>query len=181
MADLTGRSSLEFFDSNILALSANAVVWWRKPAPARVWFNTRGDCVLKGRTGVTPQPGLVFAATESSWFVWAVKGSERPGKDTALFRAPYMNVWESGKICTGQAELPRGIGTQVCAGYEEAFWSSRFTHPNIHESNRLVTWPGGITKLWDELLKGDHAEFPQDSLVPFKTTIDLILGKIAKE
>lgn len=179
MADLAGRTQLEFIDPCILALSSHAMVWWRKPEQARVWFNTKHDA-LAGRTGVTPQPGLVFAATDNEWMVWAVKGNERPTPDTMLFQAPYMNIWEQGGICTGQADVPKVIGPQSRAGFEAAFFNSRFTHPNIRDGKRLVKWRGGIEALWVSLLDGKHKEFPERCLVPLKMTVADVLKRVAK-
>jgi len=176
MGELAGRTQLEFIDPSILALSSSAMVWWRKPEQARVWFNTKGDA-LAGRTGVTPQPGLVFAATEREWMVWAVKGNERPTPDTPVFQAPFMNIWEGGAICAGQADVPKVIGPQSRAGFEAAFFNSRFTHPNIREGKKLVKWRGGIEALWVSLLDGKHEEFPQQCLVPLKLTVADVLKR----
>lgn len=181
MGDLSGRVTLEFIDERILALSANAVVWWRKPSSARVWFNTRESSKLKGRTGVVPQPGLVFAVTESGWFVWAVQGDQRPDPATALFQAPYMNVWSGGRICSGQAKLPTGIGPDVCSAYEESFWSSRFTHANIHTPKLLTAWKGGIEALWCSLLDGKHKSFPLQALVPLHMNVEQLLKRLSRE
>lgn len=180
MGELSGRSTLDFIDANVLALSANAIVWWRKPAPARVWFNTRGKSALRNRTGVVPHPGLVFAVTEAGWYVWAVQGAERPDRATQLFQAPYMNVWEGGKICSGQAKLPKGIGPEVCSGYESSFWSSRFTHANISIGKRLTAWEGGVESLWSGLLDGLHETFPESALVPIDLSLEKLLKKLTR-
>lgn len=181
MGELSGRVTLELIDERVLAPSANAVVWWRKPTPARVWFNTRGNSKLKHRTGVVPQPGLVFAVTESGWFVWAVDGEQRPDKTTSLFQAPYMNVWSGGRICAGQAKLPKGIGPDVCGAYEEAFWSTRFTHANVHDGKLLTAWKGGVEALWTSLLDGKHDFFPAKALVPLNINVDKLLKRLSRE
>jgi PRTRC genetic system protein B len=113
----------------VLAEGSGFFVWYSKPQARQVWF----DCKeLGARTGRVPCPGLVFVVTTKAWKVFAYKGRQRPDADTPLFVAPFFNVWQNGDDL--RRECPRAerrSGTQPAA-WEEAFFRSYFTHPNIH-------------------------------------------------
>lgn len=169
---------LRLLPPNLLAATKSHLVWWRPASPARVWFNVRDDERLQNRTAVVPQPGLVFAASRGDLRVFAVKGRERPTEDTALMVSPYFNVWKGGKVCVGNADLPRHVRWDAMAGFEDGFFGSRFTHPNIHERNALVKWPGGPSAFWHSLLEGRHKAFPERALVDGKLTLAGLLADL---
>ena len=70
--------------------------------------------------------------TTKAWKVFAFKGRQRPDADTPLSVAPFFNVWQNGTICVGSARLPKGDQVHNHLAWEEAFFRSYFTHPNIH-------------------------------------------------
>ena len=179
LVGLAPERGLTFIEDRILASSSNALVWWRRPTPARMWFNTSEDERLGQRQGMAPQPGLVFATSGDGWSVWAVKGSERPDRDTAMYQAPYFNVSNTGAICVGNVTTPRGYAASVADGYEAAFWGSRFTHPNVHIRRQLTLWRGGCSALWVSMLAGKHKKFPDSALTPLKRTLGDVIEQIA--
>lgn len=177
--EMSPERGLRFLPPEVLAVGGNGLVWWRRPAAAKMWFNTADS--LGQSVGHAPQPGLVFAANERSCWVWAVHGEERPTPQTILCQAPHYNVNQNGLICTGNAELPKSLDVDSIAGFEDAFWNSRFTHPNVHIKRKLCKWPGGAEKLWGSLLAGRHKVFPQRALVDLNinvaTAIQIVAGK----
>ena len=179
LAALNPKKRMSFIPEALLASSGAGMEWWRRPTSARVWFNTRKEDGLDGRTGVTPQPGLVFALAGSSWLVWAIKGGERPTLDTELFQAPYFNVYQTGSICVGNAAIPKGVTPDTIPGYESAFFDSRFTHANVWTKGKLVKWRGGPKALWESLLAGRHRAFPERALVPTCMTVGKLIEQIA--
>lgn len=180
LGQLNPARQLAFLPATLLASSAAALVWWRPPAPARMWFHCADDADLRERTGVAPQPGLVFAALPGRHlFVWAVPGAARPEPATVLLRAPFMNVWEDGRVCTGNAALPRDVLATSMAGYEQGFWESRFTHPNVHGKNALVRWRGGSHAFAKAMLSGRYRAFPERALVPLRLTLADALKALA--
>ena len=50
------------------------------------------------------------------------------------------------------------------------FWSSRFTHPNFKEKNRLIE---GVDPylFWSQMLKVAPPQFPLEHLVPLKLKV----------
>ncbi|MBK6616372.1 PRTRC system protein B [Ottowia sp.] len=181
LAALNPARGLQFIPDSLLASSSAALVWWRRPGPERVWFKTHAEDALQDRTGIVPHPALVFAATMGGWFVWAVKGAERPSLDTALYQAPYLNTYEDGSLCQGNVVLPKTLDASVTIEFERAFFGSRFTHANVHGKNRLVKWRGGAIALWDSLLKRRRRLFPEHALVPLTgITLGSVISALSK-
>lgn len=188
-----------FVPTTVLYTGPDILAWWCPAQTRPVYFRTdkdpagdqpdqdQGDDTkgragrerLANRSGPAPHPALIFAATGREWFVRAAADlCLRPTPQTKLHRAPYFNVWESGRICTGNVRLPERLDTSTLVGYEDAFFNSRFTHPN---TDRLVKYPGGAYTLWADML--DHATegcFPQSALIPLEETLEDWIDNITK-
>lgn len=183
-----------FMPASLLFLGTRSVIWWRPPGPARMHFDTTGTAAgdqlgdVKGaaligrRAAVTPQPGLVFAVRGRAWYVYAVRGPRRPVPADKLQRAPYFNVWAGGEICTGTTPLPEQFTTGTLDAYEEAFFGSNFTHPNVKPPAKLVEHPGGPYAFWRDGLDGKWGDaFPLDALVPEKLTLQGLAKKLEED
>lgn len=166
----------------LLYLGAQTIAWWRAPCRTRVFFAAVGDPqsgAIGKRNAVVPHPGLVFAVTASEWYVAAVRGTARPGPETKLFRAPYWNVWKSGRICEGNVRLPERMSANMIADYERAFFDSNFTHPN--DPRGLVKHKGGAIGFWSDMLIGLHPHsFPERALSPMGCTLAAFIKKLEK-
>jgi|JI6StandDraft_1071083.scaffolds.fasta_scaffold177130_2 PRTRC genetic system protein B len=178
MQMMPGRR-LTFIDHRMLALSEHEMVWWMKPSKRAMWFNTNGSDGLGESFGAAWQPGLVFCAGECGWRVYAVKGDGRPDAGTPLYQAPYYNVNSEGLICRGSAELPERIGPDQMDAFEEVFFRSRFTHPNVHVKRELTRARGGAAGLWMRMLKGNAKCFPESTLVQKKMTLGGLIQSLA--
>jgi PRTRC genetic system protein B len=106
--------------------------------------------------------------------VWAVKGSRRPTPQTPLFQAPYFNVDAQGRICQGNVPVPEGTAVEKIEAWNDAFFRSFFTHPNV--AGKLVRYRGGSYAFWRDLLDQRFARFPGRVLVDVKTTLRALLG-----
>ncbi len=164
---------------NILATGVDHMVWWVKPATREVWFSCKD--IGGERHAPVPNPGLVMVVSKSGWHVFAVKGKDRPTPETELFQVPYFNVWAGGKICTGTARTPQGADAKKPKAWEDAFFQSFFTHPNIHAPQKLVA-KGGAFKFWKDMLDGRYQRFPEGMLVATKQTMQsmyntLVMGR----
>lgn len=172
-----------FLAPSMLYVGPQCVAWWRAPARARVWFEAAAaehdtaDMRIGTRSEITPHPGLVFAVAHGRWFVWALRGPDRPGPDTQLYRAPYFNVWARGEICEGNIRRPGRVTPESLADFERAFFDSRFTHPN--DPRKLTLFKGGGYALWKALLDGKwKGRFPDQSLVRAGATLAAALRKM---
>lgn len=164
-----------FLDPHLLYVAPNTMAWWCPAACRTTWFQSKEP--IGERHGVTPHPALVFIVRERDWYVFALNKNERPGPSTQLRIAPYFNVWERGRICTGNVALPDTPTPEALRTYENAFFRSRFTHPN---QPRICKHKGGAHALWAELL--DHpetTEFPTNVLLPQKETLEQAIKRIS--
>jgi len=165
---------------NVLSSDHDHLAWYTLPTKKRLWFRSEkfgGD--LSGEVSL---PGLVFLVTNGNWYVFAHKLSVRPLPDTPLYVAPFFNVWSGGNICTGNVKKPEIFGPESIQEWEDAFFRSYFTHPNIHNPNELITYKGGPYQLWKKLLTGKLKNFPMDALVDAKISLgDALVNKLAQE
>jgi PRTRC genetic system protein B len=171
----TGAVSDCFLDANVLAASDGFLAWWRAPQKTLVWFDSAnlfdfyGDEARKRAFSTTlPIPGLVFVVDHGEFFVYAVEGEQRPTRDSILYHAPLMNVWESGEICTGNVKLPKEASSHRIKDWERAFFGSKSTHFNPREN---LNYPGDYLGLTRDLIEGNIATTPQGVLKPFKGTL----------
>ncbi|MGF6976386.1 PRTRC genetic system protein B [Paraburkholderia sp. JPY465] len=159
-ADLAAKrtSYRGFVHDRIVYVAPNVLAWWVPACTRRVWF--RSEDAIGERAGDANHPPLVFIVSKSGWLIFALRENVRPGPATKMYTAPYYNVWENGEICAGNAETPDSISPDSIKAFEDAFFRSRFTHPN---NTRLIHRRGGAERLWLDLLDG--AEFPIDRLI----------------
>jgi PRTRC genetic system protein B len=168
-----------FLPANILSVGHNSVVWWLKPATRRVFFRCDNEKTVIGiEAAETPHPGLVFAVNESTWYVFAVKGSDRPEPDTPLYLSPYFNVNEQGVICTGTTDIPRDYTAASTALWDRGFFDSAFSHPNIHPPRKLVDYKGGAYAFWRKMLDGKFKKFPEQVLVKSERTVEQFIKHV---
>jgi PRTRC genetic system protein B len=165
-----------FLPDTVLSVAPTSVTWWCKPSVRQVWFHCEDEKVGK-RSAKVPCPGLIFTVSESGWSVYAVMGDKRPTPETKMFRAPFFNVWRSGKICTGNVLLPDSSTKESIKEWESAFFRSYFSHPNDNTSeSKLVNHKKGAYSFWSDMLDGVHATFPQNVLVDMGMTVDEYLN-----
>lgn len=166
-----------YLPETVLSVGLSSVVWWCKPQKRRrIWFKTSND-QLGTRSGETAHPGLVFSVSEEGWSVWAVKGNKRPTPETKLYQAPYFNVWKGGRICTGNILCPDAYTHESLMQWEEAFFGTFFTHPNVHAPDKLVDFDGGSHAFWKSQLDSTESKFPEIVLVSAKITLAGLLER----
>ena len=151
---------VELLPETLLGHSPKHMLWWRPAGRARVFFR---NPELGKRSAVVSHPALVFMVTGSEWTVYALKDSVRPTLDTELCHAPYFNVYDSGKICTGSAAIPDKLTPSSIPAWESAFLESEFTH--VNGQIKKVSHPRGEYAFWKEMLDGKFASFPNEFLI----------------
>jgi PRTRC genetic system protein B len=163
-----------FLPENLLFSSPNLIAWW-VPAQVRVtWFKAAGTGKIDG-SGQAAHPALVFVATPNDWYVFALADNARPAPSTSLRHSPHFNVWDGGRICTGNVQLPATFGAEVIHSYEDAFFRSHFTHPN---RDKAVKYKGGIQQLWRDQLAKPDPEAMRGALVDSKETLQQAIARI---
>lgn len=164
-----------FVPENLLYTSPNMIAWWTPAAVRHCWFKCQ-DQAIGAAHGPVCHPALVFVAVPGNWYVFALRDSARPERNTKLCHAPHFNVWEGGRICTGNVELPPALSADAIAVYEDAFFRSHFTHPN---RQRAVKYKGGATALWRDQLLNPDADALRRALLPAKETLQGAIERIA--
>lgn len=109
---------LQWIDPRVLAQSQNSCIWWAPPAVRTLWWKPVQESgtdydALPTRAHPVPVPGLVFRLDlqpHPALGVFAVKGNSRPTPRTALFHAPFANVYDVGGICMGDAPTTKEDG-----------------------------------------------------------------------
>jgi PRTRC genetic system protein B len=157
----TGHSG--YLPGNVLYADADKLVWWVPPHRRHMAFRCP-DAALGDQSAVVPHPALVFMVSGTRWMVWAHKGRARPVPESLMWQAPYFNVGGDGAICRGNVATPTGTTADRIGAWEDAFFRSYFSHPNLPKG--LVRHPKGAYAFWAEMMDGQFARFPQRALVP---------------
>lgn len=173
-AELMGSQNLFYLEERVLAFNGSTLIVWLPPKPRMVYFDAPEP--MGKREGITPHPGLVFAASPAHDVrIFAVKGQQRPTPDTKLYLAPYMNIYgDDGSMCMGNVKAPDPSPESIDA-WESMFFNSYFTHANY---GIRTSYPGGIYSLWNDLLDGMHTTFPDQVLVSPKGQADFLLSEL---
>jgi len=176
-ADAVGKATAfsGFLPANLLYSSPNLIAWWTPAQVRTTWFKAAGTGKIDGH-GQAAHPALVFVATPGDWYVFALADDARPAPATRLRHAPHFNVWDGGRICTGNVELPPTFGAEVIHSYETAFFRSRFTHPN---RGNAVKYKGGMQQLWLDQMARPDSDAMRRALVDSKETLQDAIARIA--
>lgn len=132
----------------------------------RVWTVNVSEGKERQRLAV-PMPGLVWVGCGLTYGLYAVKGSEWPSPETALWTAPVPNM--SGSICRGNVEFPAAGAATIWAALG-LFFESDF---NSHLSNgKSLAHRENVLGQWTALAGAEV--WPEDDLVHTQMT----LGKL---
>lgn len=165
-----------FVPDNLLYTAPNLIAWWIPESVRKTWFAAR-DPKIGTQAADAAHPAMVFVATPGDWFVFALRKSERPTHDTVLDHSPHFNVWDGGRICTGNVDLPKSADVSAMEAYEHAFFNSRFTHPN---RQRAVSHKGGMAALWLSQIRKPDIESMRRALRKSDETLSQAITRISQ-
>jgi PRTRC genetic system protein B len=158
----------EIFSENVLARTPDMLVWWSR-AQRRVMFFGGGSEEARRLNGrMFPHPALVFKISSQDLFVRALETDARPCANTPLKTAPYWNTNGQGLVCQGSMRVPDEVNVDSIGGWEEAYFSSEFTHAS--GAVRLTSHLGGFFGLWLSLADGPD-KFLSEFLTDAKQTL----------
>lgn len=141
------------------------MVWYRKPEKRMLLF-TKGSGVPSGEMLI---PGLVYCTDGQSLSVFAFKGRK---PSNILYRAPFFNVYRSGNVCLGDAQIsiPTDNSYKSWMNYwEDMFWKSEFAH--TLDGDPIS---GDLKEITCKFIKSGKA-FPTDKLVRINTKLSDLL------
>ncbi len=164
---LSGNSHAEVLPENVLAKCDRMIAWWTPIQRRQMFFeNSEGKAAeLNGR--VFPQPPLVWRVKNGDLMIRALAENKRPQAATKLAFAPFWNLSDDGRVCTGSMRRPDGATVSSIPDWERGFYESAFTHSNV---GRLTCHPEGFEGLWTELV-GKHKAFPRETLIGLPQTL----------
>lgn len=157
-----GKTPRVFLPERLLAYGMDTVTWF-VPAGKRTLYFESANAELNRLSGQSfAQPPLVFHLEGKALSVYAVPENQRPGRDTVLHQAPYMNL-TAGKVCLGSMRTFEPHPDHML-DWEEAFFESAFTH-----GNGLPCAGLDHLQLWQKVL--EQGEFDTSWLIPLGKTV----------
>ena len=169
---MNGSFKPEFLPTNVLAKGDRMITWWTPPQRRQMFFQEAQGrlAALDGRS--FPQPALVWLVEDGDLKIRALPDAARPEAQTTLAVAPFWNLSEDGRVCTGSMRRPDAATVAAMPGWEQGFYESAFTHANV---GRLTKHEGGFEGLWTELA-GSRKRFPSDTLIQIPQTLAAFLN-----
>jgi len=164
---LSGYTPAEILPENVIAKGDRMIAWWTQGCRKQMFYESaEGKAVeLNGR--VFPQPPLVWRVENGDLKIRALAGNQRPSTNTKLHVAPFWNLSDDGRVCTGTMRHPESATVASIPAWERGFYESAFTHANV---GRLTRHPGGFEGLWNELANKRKA-FPAKALIALPETL----------
>lgn len=156
--------------SNILFIdivNGDFKIIWHRPASIK---HLQFTSDLKCPNGRAKVPAMIYVATKTRLAVYALKDNKKPKLKTKLFVAPYLNVYQDGSVCMGNAKIniPHiSSYTEIMSLWEYLFWNTKFSNSGDNSS---------MTQ-WRKIMKGNVKEFPETMLKPhqkYATIKDLL-------
>jgi PRTRC genetic system protein B len=157
----------EVLSANVLAKADRMIVWWT-PARCRQMFYENSEGKAAELNGcIFPQPPLVWRVSNGELNIRALTGNKRPDGSTKLAVAPYWNLSDDGRVCTGTMRRPDSASVASIPAWERGFYESAFTHTNV---GRLTRYEDGFDGLWSGLI-GKRQKFPLETLIILPQTL----------
>jgi PRTRC genetic system protein B len=164
---LSGTSSAEVLPANVLAKGERLLVWWSPAGRRQMFYANSEEKTTKLNGFVFPQPPLVWRVEHGDLKIRALRENKRPTALTKLAVAPFWNLSDNGRVCTGSMRRPDNATVAAIAEWERGFYESAFTHANV---GRLTRHTGGFEGLWSDLA-GKRKPFPAATLIQLPQTL----------
>lgn len=170
IAELGQSPEIEILPENVIARTADVVVWWSPAQVRRMFFSDRGgDKALRELNGKRyPHPALVFRASGNHLWIRALRCNQRPKPDTKLCMAPYWNCYDNGSVCTGTMRIPHQKSVTATVEWEKSFFNSAFSH--AAGVTRHTRYRDGLLAMW-KMLRG-KTRFPAQYLFPLNENLE---------
>ena len=157
---------------NILHLDAGrkgAVIWYTVPQKVNLFFIKD----LQIPCGGAHIPALIWKASKTDLFIYAITVNKKPLLQTQLFHAPFFNVFEDGRVCMGTVDVDIPDFTSLedfMSGWQEYFFNSYFSH--LVGGHNPVN--GNIAEIFRHLVN-TNKKFPAEQLKTTGKTIKSLI------
>ncbi len=147
-------------NSNVVFLDAvNArVLWHTKATQKHLYFTDK----LELPNGIANVPPMLWVASRTSLYVFALQSNRRPTLKTKLYDAPFFNVYKEGNVCLGTVDVQIGRTASLeefTRSWEGYFFNSYFSH--LMGGHNPIK--GNCVSLWKNLV-GSGKPFPMEVL-----------------
>ena len=164
---LSGSSAAEVLPENILAKGDQMIAWWTPAQLRQMFYENSEDKATHLNGRIFPQPPLVWRVSRGNLTIRALSENKRPDAKTKMAIAPFWNLSDDGRVCTGSMRRPYGAAVATIPKWETGFSESAFTHANV---GRLTRHSGGFEGLWSELAD-KRKPFPGETLIVLPQTL----------
>ena len=146
-----------------------SVLWYTKAQQRQLYFVDTLN-IPNGKANVPP---MLWLAGKTGLSVFALAGNQRPTENTALYHAPFFNVYDTGNVCMGTVDVNIRKSSSVeefIQAWENYFFNSYLSH--LMGGHNPVT--GNCVSLWKHLI-GSGTSFPKEVLKKNNKTLDDLL------
>ncbi len=146
------------------------LAWW-VPAGKRAFFwQTQEEAMNRFDRVPLACPALVLVKRgQNDLRIFALKENTRPVASTKLYHAPFYNLDDDGKMCTGTLQEASRKEKNLCEFWERFFFHSAFTHAGEGSLVRKGTYLDLVKKM------ATADVFPAQQLVPANRTFEQAL------
>lgn len=162
---------------------------WLPEGVVRAGRNVRGDWVVyvappqiieiatdQDEKLIVPIPMSLFLGWDHRYYLWSLQG-RLFGPSLEVFKAPYPNVYENGRICWGSHRPPKVSPSNIQRTWQ-LFFGTVF---NSHiASNKTKSYKGNALDLLRNLSGSRKKSFPAGELVWAARSVDACLENIFK-
>lgn len=144
---------------------------WQTPAQKVDLFFVESLGIPNGRASIPP---LLWKATKTNLWIFAIDNNQEINQQSLLFHAPFFNLYDDGRVCMGT--VPVNISTDCALEefiklWEQYFFNSYFSHLIMGKS----PVKGNIIQLWKSLVN-TRKQFAMKSLIKNGLTIKKLLS-----
>lgn len=119
-------------------------------------------------------PVLILIGAGGNHYLYAVKGLSIKDGSVMLYRAPFPNVYDDGKICWGENEH-QSVDASKAREIFDLFFASAFNNDLSQGKTNTKT------KLEEFYAIHEDDIFPDDELVPMRVSLDEMLRRLLVE
>lgn len=164
--------SKSILPTNILHINPSengSVLWYTKARKTKMFFIES----LEIPKGMAEVPAMLWYANKQNLMVFALATDRRPTEKTALYHAPFFNVYEGGNVCMGTVDVNIKNSASIeefTIAWEDYFLNSYFSH--LMEDHNPIK--GNCVSLWKKLIQTGEA-FPKEVLKKNNRTLKNLL------
>lgn len=146
----------------------NGYAIWYTPAQEVPLYFHESLGIPSGKAMV---PAMIWKATKGKLWVYALAARKKPTEETALYYAPFFNVYKDGNVCMGNVSIDIDelySLERFIEAWEQYFWNSYFSHLN----DTFCPVTVNIVQLWQQQVSSGQ---------PFNTAVLIKTGRALRD